>query len=636
MTGKKSEGCHDRLDPALILSLPIRLSPHLLDFGYLVDPATGLDCRIRGRDRQRVTRDFPADCLPLALPARLVEHVAALPDAIDCGADGQQAWLMLPAHRVGPDGIATPMVTVFQKLTLATEREPPGRPGDSIRSKALLFESQGFAPVAGELAAELSARMPVEAISMRTPPEARIGVERQPILVPRPAARTVGDTGPAARAMLAALLAGETLRLGAGDCATIAAFGAALADVLRTLPPGLRPHVSAAAGWSRPDEGVQLAWHADAAPRTAPIRDPLADFLPDMPLAEAGTRLFRLPGTAGPSVDHVDPAAGVGDLVMAHRASPGIARELRLHIAAHAVGVPGVAVPRGAAELVAALGERSTGAALRGVARALAEGDTTLVRTVSERLAAFGDRDGAAALSLLLADSVRPPTFAALALAAALASAAMDAGLAPWGERLHGRVARELRALAVSIPLLPVDDLDRVVSDPALASPLAEMLSAGDALLASRIGSAIDLALMVGGQGADVARRARRALLPGDDTAAVCGSSAEAAATDPLDLLLRLVGESLGGDADPLPMVWPLAERLAAAGRVDALVRIVDGTAARLGTLAADSGPTFSRALEVVGRLSALLLRMRPSGGHVGAIRQDSSAGRILVRPAVG
>jgi hypothetical protein len=247
----------------------------------------------------RTTAGHPAIVAPHATPARVAPHPAGLTLALDLGSDGVA---VLPAHGDGASGGA--YVTLLRV-----------RPDGS--ALALTLDGASYARMAPALVGGLD-----EALDGFDWPA---GSSARPMLVARPrAARRVRDLGPAAQAVLGAILSGSEIRLGPGDAATRAEAAAAIADAIEMVPPRLRVHAPIAFGLARPDAAIQIAWSADAAPRATDAAWTMPDLSPDMTLAEAGSSLFadgEIAATAGAST-----ASNPGPALAAKAAVAALAR----------------------------------------------------------------------------------------------------------------------------------------------------------------------------------------------------------------------------------------------------------------------------------------------------------------------
>jgi hypothetical protein len=232
---------------------------HAIEFGYLSEPGSGEPLRGYGRHLVRSTSGYPEGCLPVATPARIAAHVAALPQAIDPAHDDPGALLISPSYERSSAGELRGAWLTVQRVRLFPDDDDAGMPGDAVRSNALIFSWDDFAFAAPSLGPALNG-LCAEPVSINEPGETRIGRPRLSIVTGEPDAPATALVEAAAHAILGSVFQGARLRLDARWCLTEADFVAAYLLALGRLPLSMRAHVSAAAGVCAPDRGFQIVW----------------------------------------------------------------------------------------------------------------------------------------------------------------------------------------------------------------------------------------------------------------------------------------------------------------------------------------------------------------------------------------
>jgi hypothetical protein len=283
-------------ESVMLIALPLRLPVHVLDFGYLVDAATGEPLRQLGRGTLRVSTSFPESCTAHGLPGRLAGHVSDLRVALEADPERQHALAILPSYSDGT-AFAGTHVTI-QRVVLDTEFETEDRPGDSTRSTAMVFDWKSFCRLAGNIIGDTARFLEPKPIADQVPSGERLQIGRPTIELRTRGCRRIAELSRAAIAMLSAIVEGDNVRLGERDCPDEPAFLAALADVFEVVPEPLRGHIAAAAGLTLPDPAFQIAWArclTSTANAEASLERLFGDADPEMPLSEAGSLLFDLP-----------------------------------------------------------------------------------------------------------------------------------------------------------------------------------------------------------------------------------------------------------------------------------------------------------------------------------------------------
>lgn len=599
----------------LIVSLPLRLAPHLVDYGFLVDPATRRPVWTVGRDIYRVTAGFPAGCYALALPGRVAAHVAALPGLLHGAGGPQVALLLQSAWRPCAGGRMAPAHVVAQRIDLDERSISAGRDGDSMRARGLVFDASVYAAGAPAIVADLLALCANDGVSVRLPARERLDIARPALRPAERAARRVRDVALAARRMIAALQDGVRLRLGAGDCDGAEDFLEALADVLALLPERLRCAVTAAVGLGRDDEGVQLAFSTDFAPAAAMSRDPLAGADPDESLDAAGRRLFRAPQDEGPRAGACHQEHG---LCLATREDARLGPILRRFLADHAIVVAVEDEGSLAARLQALVAQWPPDAArLARFARDCARADAP---PIGARVTPDGsERLAARFVAFLDGDLRERPCLPLLRFALELAAVA-PAGSA--AARAGQRARRELRALLVATPVLRPDDLAVLASGGALTRDVAAMIAASDEAVMRPVRRSVALAEMMGETARALADRARARLAPTDARRLADWGARGADAADPLDLIAALAASTPGGDATA--ELRGLVDRLAADRRLPRLAaaaRLLREAAARR-----HGDPAFAGLSALADRCDALAAHAAPPAATVVPLRRAGAA----------
>jgi hypothetical protein len=558
----------------VLIPFPVRVLPHLIDFGYFVEPTTGAPARGRPRGRLRRTDGLPEGCCAVALPGRIAGHVAALPEAIHGAGGPQDAILVQPVLRALPDaGRMTIEHVAILRVCLDEVIADPERPGDSVRSRGLVFDIATFSQTAPDLTASLAALSEPVPVSIRSPAQEWLGIPRAPLTLAARMPRQVRDVGPAARKMVGALLAGVAVRLGQGDCGEPGEFLDALADVYSLLPPGLRCAVSASLGLTREDPGTQLSFSLES-PTSAMRWDPLEALPQDMTLPDAAARLFTTPAR----LDMPATACHVEDgLLVSTRLDGRLAIALMQHIAAHAlVKTPDCGQPL--SDMIVRIADAwpCDPVMLQQARLALGAAGPAAAAQLAKDLP---PGDAASALGLLAGTPARKPALPELRLALEL-SAGM--GPASWLGRGAARAALELHALLRHTQLLTPDMLAVLASGGAISARTAAMAAEADETISRILRRSVALAEMMGADSGKIARQARMHLAPQDGRADCDWRVHGPAAADPLDLLTGLLSGGLKHSPGAVIAVPHLARTLASQRRLKELAQIAELTRRQL------------------------------------------------------
>lgn len=250
------------------------------------------------------TPGHPRFVAPHVTPARVAPHPAGLALAID--ADVDAGVLILPAREV------TERATRAAVTLLSVDPRHGG-------SHALTMDALAWGRLAPSVLADLAS------MSARTAGR-ELGARPIVSVAARPE-RRVRDLGPAARAVLGAIMTGVRVHLGPSDCRCVEDARLAIADALEALPASLRPHISIALGLTRPDAAIQVSWSASHKGVTRDATWTVAGLDPDLALSRAADRLFD----TAPAAPAASLAVGVSTL-----SDPGPLPELRAAVAAHA------------------------------------------------------------------------------------------------------------------------------------------------------------------------------------------------------------------------------------------------------------------------------------------------------------
>src|SRR4051794_27699423 len=109
----------------MLIALPPRLPVHVLDFGHLVEAASGQPQRHLGRGTLRISANFPESCTAHALPGRVAAHIGDLKAALEPDPEQPRALLILPSYKDGDGGVVGAHVTL-QRLALNPDFESAG------------------------------------------------------------------------------------------------------------------------------------------------------------------------------------------------------------------------------------------------------------------------------------------------------------------------------------------------------------------------------------------------------------------------------------------------------------------------------------------------------------------------------
>ncbi len=598
----------------MLVALPDRIPVHLVDFGHLVEPGTGLPIRALGRDRIRITHDFPRGCLALALPGRIAAHIGGLPLALSADTGQPDAILILPAF-AQEEGLAFHSM-VIQRVTLHPEQEHPARPGDSARSRGVAIDSAAWNRLAPTLVDQLDDKVPVEPIASTVMAHHRLDIPRQMMVCQTYEPGVVSQLTDCTRQILAALIGGHHLRLNAEDCPDRRSFMRHLAFALEMLPKGLRGGLSASIGLTRPDSAFQLGW----APELNPVRlfdDQLATELaqldPDMPLSEAGMQLFQAPQTLGPEIARYAGDALHDGLIVSTRDDCGIMPAVRGWVAMHSQRHPPVSVRV----------DKDCSFAMR-LASLWQEGklDGAVARSLIDDLLSGrvlqppqqDDAILASAFALITAQQDAPFELEAAALALDLAAFACDgADSRANGEEIAARTKAEIYAYLTAAPMLAPEGLAVIVSHARLAEFVAGLIHSRDERIVWRLRNVMAMVELLGTEGQALAARAIQTLAPRDGRTYSEWNYRPADASDLQQVLAILVSDRVLAKRDLDRDVRAIATRLIALERRDLLVEAMQSAVMALDMALPQPGTeraeVVTRQLEVVSLISAALLQ---------------------------
>lgn len=508
----------------IVIPLPLRVPVHILDFGYLVDAQTGEAQRHLGRGTLRVSADFPESCTAHALPGRVAAHVSDLKLALEAGPLRQTALLVLPSYEdVGAGEAAGAYVTV-QRILLQPETEPPERPGDSTRASAMVFDWKSFGRLASNILADAGRLLTAEPVTDDLPAARRLKIPRPTVELRARRGRRIADLSPASCSILAAIVDGDCVRLGAEDCCDEPAFLSALADVFEILPEALRGHVSVAAGLTLPDRAVQVAWARClmSTARKVSIERLFGRAKPDLTLSEAGSVLFGDQSNWAFRPSGVSSAACYSGALISTRTSAGIMPQIRIFVsrlAASRTPVQGFDTP------LDYLGVMQTAADLA-ASRAAPEQRQSLIhfamnaapeqRALLARECCRHEDPAITTLAQALCDEPWDGVdLRGLAVTLTLAAdAEADPDTRYFGAALALRVRGELAAFLRSKLLFTESMLREIAANDALSAMTADILAKANQSITTRLFDSAAVVELLGPEGRALASNVRQRLVP--------------------------------------------------------------------------------------------------------------------------
>jgi hypothetical protein len=507
---------------------------------------------------------------------------------------------------------------------LSPELETVDRPGDSVRTSAMVFDWKSFCRHAPNILADAERLLEPHPIAHDVPAAQRLQIVRPTIELRTRRPRSIRDLSSAALSILAGIVDGDLVRLGSEDCRDEPAFLSALADVFEIMPEPFRGNIAVAAGLTLPDQAIQIAWArglASTARHNVSIDGLLGSADPEMPLSEAGLRLFANQHPATLRATEVSSAARYAGELISTRSDAGVMPQVRCFLSRLATPAGSSVKGRadqpldcaGAAQIIADLiASKAVLKQRRALIRFAADAQPEVIESLMRECGRYEQPAISTVAQVLCRETRNPIDLHGLAAALVVArDAAADPDTKRFGASLALRTRAELAAFLRSKLLLTEPMLRAIVASDDLSAMAADVLAEEDRSVSVRLLDSTSVIELLSPEGQALASTVRQRLMPRGGKANGAWRSGVSDVANQARALAALISAEPLEPRDLSQHASALASRLIEDRRRDLVVDAVRSISTRLSLCDAPNAAADiaveSRRLEVLVSLAKVL-----------------------------